>query len=768
VRCSTCHRRLASGTACPVHPREILFDGADEPPVLPIVPGYQALHVLGAGGFAIVFAARRISDGRLVAIKALHDETDERFARESGALRRIGPPTAPELLAEVRATDLRPCFVMELVEGEALSAWMGRRSGTGVATPREASMIIRLIATAIDAVHAVGIIHRDLKPENVVLRADGGATLLDFGLAKGITASDPFAAISPSLTRTQQRFGTATYMSPEQVHESRHVDHQTDLYALGVILFELLTGRPPFVGETAMILQGHTTRRPPPPSELVPELPGPLDDVVARALAKDPAERFASGNDLADAVDEARKLTGVTTTKLAVTPRSGAAARRSVALLSVATGAPADRVLAATDGGVLAVVRSGRFVVAFPSVAVEEGVRAAVVGAQRLAGEATGVIAIHVAELRIRELPGGSSLAGPAIDRPESWLPEETGPVVLTAAAHAVLDPHGSIDETHTIETATAPLRGRAALLEQIDRSTASAFASRTPTLFTLTGGVGSGKTSVVDAIASRIGKIRTLRVQASTEAEEVLALRQTARPIAILVDDGHAAGQAMLDAIEFATRSGEPAAIWAFVAAGPELLAQRTTWGEGAGASERAQLQPLGAEAAAAVIRDLLAPVEVPDAVVARIQELTLGVPLYLVEVAQALKTGGAIRQGWTVVSEELGHLDPANLMESLAERALANLPPSHVRLARLVAILSAPASPDELDAILHRLDSDARTELDASIAAQRLVRAGILRASAGRYACRHPLLARAIEARTPAAERRLLHEAVLGKGVK
>ncbi|WP_437301181.1 serine/threonine-protein kinase [Sorangium sp. So ce426] len=307
MRCTLCHRRIGVVAGCPLHGGTAASAAKEEAGVVevaPRVPGFDGLRLLDEGGFARVFAASRREDGLAAALKIARHRGDRRFSREAAALRRIGPPAAPRLLGEGEMEGGFPYLVLELVDGETLARWMEALPGAGAAAPVEAMRLVDAIGAAIDTVHAAGVVHRDLKPENVMLRRMRGpaqeVTLLDLGLARPGEGSG-VAEEGSEVTHTGLRLGSALYMAPEQCLDARDVDGRADLYALGVVAFELLTGRPPFVGEPSAVVRAHVSRRPPRPSEIAP-VPRGADEVLLRALAKAREERFGSARAFSEAL----------------------------------------------------------------------------------------------------------------------------------------------------------------------------------------------------------------------------------------------------------------------------------------------------------------------------------------------------------------------------------------------------------------------------------------------------------------------------------
>jgi eukaryotic-like serine/threonine-protein kinase len=267
---------------------------------------YQILASLGAGGMGEVYRARDSRLDRSVAVKILTSsrgatlEELERFQREARAIARVSHPNICTVY-DVGQEDGVPFLVMELLDGETLADRLSRGP-----IPIDTALAIAIqIAEALDELHSKDVVHRDLKPSNVMLTA-GGVKLLDFGLAKlrdgeyEDTAGKPTKSLH--LTNQGTVLGTLPYMAPEQV-EGRPADARTDTFALGVVLYEMITGRAPFGGTSqASLTAAILTHEPPPLSSRIPSTPASLDRVVKKCLAKDPGERWQSAKDLASAL----------------------------------------------------------------------------------------------------------------------------------------------------------------------------------------------------------------------------------------------------------------------------------------------------------------------------------------------------------------------------------------------------------------------------------------------------------------------------------
>jgi eukaryotic-like serine/threonine-protein kinase len=441
MRCPVCHRRLAPGAACPVNGVAAESGPPPEPLAIPDVPGLSGASLLGVGGFAHVFAAVREEDGRDVALKVGLGAHHARFAHEAEALRRVGPPTVPAVLGEGRVGG-RPYVVQELLHGQTLAAWMAALPGTGAASVARVRELLTGLCPAVARVHAAGFAHRDLKPENIFLREGGALSLLDFGLARRL---DAVGAESPE--EAGNRAGTTVYMAPEQCLDARGAGTAADVYALGVLLHELLTGAPPFHGTPDEVREGHVSRRPPRVSERA-RVPESLDAVVARCLAKDPGARYAGAPEVLAAFEaacaEESALPGGDARKAPALATF--AGTRPVALLGLRSGVSVEALGATLEpfGGVLARVAAGGYLLVFcESLAAEANVRAGALAARRLveAGDASAVL--HVATLYVH--PGATlpRIAGDELARPETWWSGAAAPgeVHVTAEAAARLEP---------------------------------------------------------------------------------------------------------------------------------------------------------------------------------------------------------------------------------------------------------------------------------------------------------------------------------------
>lgn len=274
---------------------------------------YKVTRELGRGGMAAVYEAEHINIGKKVAVKVLAAELTnsavviERFFREARAAASVKSPYIVEVYDSGRLEDGRPFIAMELLEGESLYDRMAR---VRLIDPMSTVRIITQVAKGLVKAHAVGIVHRDLKPENIHLcKGEDGeeiAKILDFGLAK-FYAPMKTDAKTARLTREGAVFGTPAYMSPEQVKGQGSVDHRADLWALGCMAYECLTGRPVWNTDqgVAMTFAAIAAAPLPMPRKLRPDLPAALDEWFKKALQREPNKRFQSAKELADDLSRA-------------------------------------------------------------------------------------------------------------------------------------------------------------------------------------------------------------------------------------------------------------------------------------------------------------------------------------------------------------------------------------------------------------------------------------------------------------------------------
>ena len=518
------------------------------------MPGYEVLSCLGAGGFATVWEARPLGrDGDAgrdaVAVKVgrvVTAHARERFAYEAAALARIGAPHVPALQGSGVLADGRPYLVMECLRGVPLSEHLGRLPGPpDIAWVRDVGDVM---FGALEAVHARGVVHGDLSPDNVFLCAGDRAgdralqaRLMDIGAPGGALApmaGQGDAGQGPSRVVV----GTAEYMAPEQF--AGHADVRADIYAAGVLLYEMLTLRVPFVGSRAAIEHGHVAQRPPRPGT-VAQVPGPLEELCLACLAKDPAQRppdvAALRRMLAQACAEAaRDQSGPVTA-----PRRAALlgdARRPVVLLAVdvtGAGGPAHDVISAIVSrrkGTIARQHGRSYVCGWAGLNDDEPAQRAAAAACELAGRGMRV-ALHVASLKVRRGRGGRppKLYGAAVEDPSGWMPPPGWQGILASAAFArVLPaehtrPAPGCPGFHEVAGAapdggpgsmpggmfarvpvldTTRLVGRDDVLTRAGASLDAVLRSASPGLFTLYGKSGMGKSRIARHLEGLVRRV--------------------------------------------------------------------------------------------------------------------------------------------------------------------------------------------------------------------------------------------------------------------
>ena len=285
---------------------------------------YEVSELIGRGGMADVYLGRDVRLGRTVAIKVLRPDLardplfQSRFRREAQAVAGLNHQaivsvydTGDEVPDNAGPDDVRlPFIVMEYVAGQTLRELIK----LGRISPEQAVRYICGVLSALEYSHRSGIVHRDIKPANVMVSPQGAVKVMDFGIARAIADS------AATMTQTQAVIGTAQYLSPEQAR-GETVDARSDLYSAGCLLYEMLTGRPPFVGDSPVsVAYQHVREQPPVPSTLKPGIPPALDRILLRALAKDRNDRFQDAHEFSQALEAAERGEAAVTEAMAVSP----------------------------------------------------------------------------------------------------------------------------------------------------------------------------------------------------------------------------------------------------------------------------------------------------------------------------------------------------------------------------------------------------------------------------------------------------------------
>ncbi len=694
-----------------------------EPPQVVAPPGWKLGPQLASGGSALVYQVTRGTAPPAVMKFGRWREMEirARFSLEADVLRAVGPPATPGYIEHGLVADW-PYLIMEHVPGETLASWMsriGERGGLG-----EIVAILTRIAAALVGLHAAGYVHRDLKPENIMIGGKG-IRLLDFGLVKSRRAG------APSLTQVGGVVGTPHYLAPEQIRMGSAIDHRADLYSLGVIAFEMLAGRPPFIGERRAIEYHHLVCKPPSVCE-TRSIPQPLDEIVTACLAKQPEGRPQTADELrgllSDALSSLGTLRGVVATPEKKQESKPLGTHGPVALAWIERGDPVSVTRAVTEvHGIVVRQRGEGILAAFSSQQHDAPLSVALGVCKSIVGEGRRVV-LHLTTALVRRSAQGKSMVyGPDIEQSERWIPAVpfTG-LILSAAAAATLpggavpatDAPGFFRETNRDRTdatdarADPPLIGRDSLV----RSLVQAAGEATSMLIGVSGISGSGKTRVLRAVAERL-------IAAGREVIRVSGRRRFPgdRPdddrLTAALGGGHdvvdalgnaAARSAILavDDLQWFSRSVrqlliDPPVPLVRIIASPEPAFEVMDFAQGRISVE---LPPLSYTDGDALLREMLRPARlIPDALVERLTIRGLGNPGLLIGLARDIKRRGSIRRqlggdDWYVAVDELDTLLAPPGPSWFASRLLEELPPELAPIARLCAGLGPRFSLEEV----------------------------------------------------------------------
>lgn len=553
IRCPECGRRLSEARpSCPEHgapEQEPAAEPSREPPIPQLDTkvrtaflglGYEVSRLLGSGGFGTVYEAIRQRDKLPVAIKvAQRERADgaERLQREVRALELIGPPHVPAVYD--RGALLGQFYVvLEYIRTPTLADYL-------VDCPRPLPLptfakVAAAILRAVEAVHGHGVVHRDLKPENIFYDEQSGqARVIDFGLARERRAQP--ASIAP----TEDDVGSAEYMSPEQCDGLNDADRRSDIYSIGVLLYELISGAPPFWGKTADVREAHRSRRPLPLS-VGGACSAELDHVIRRCLAKDRARRFEDVASLRGALEVAlsspravqsssssQVLAAITALSGETRPTQTTAARekRTVGLVFFETraGLGAVQPVLTASGGQIVQTNGSQYVAAFGHDVGDNPARIALMAARRLlAAKLSARLLVDVAAVSVQLRPDGSRRVFSPVFTKKDRFPASTDPagVLLTGAAIEVL-PHLKVSpadgrpdrfmldlspapaEPTTFGVQLAPLVGRDELLHEITEGARGALVRSEPTLITVSAAeAGYGRSHLAGVVAQRVERL--------------------------------------------------------------------------------------------------------------------------------------------------------------------------------------------------------------------------------------------------------------------
>ena len=545
IRCLACGRRVPVD-GCPEHGPGAQEELAPEPPEPPApdFPGYEVVGTLGRGGFGVVYAARRVEGGRRVAIKLAHPDVPEaapRLVREVEVLRAVGPPHVPAFYAFETLAPPGTYVVMELMAERTLADHLLARAGPMPA--REAILLGLAVLRALEALHARGYVHRDLKPENILVDAEGKrAVLLDFGITRAVSAE------APALTAAGAIVGTSEYMAPESCEGLREEDARADIYAMGVLLYEMLTGRPPFFGPAALVREGHASQRPSPPTAVAPtpfarSIPPSVEELVLRCLAKDPADRPPTASYLRASLAAALALPDEENLVLAVpaleappgTKAPKTAERRVVCIACFESKLDAIALRRALEpfGAQIVHASAGRYVAAFGHEVDENPARRALEAAHALTEQdACERVGLDLAAVAVHVGPDGSRrILAPRIARDDRFPKPSSPPgVSLSAAARAVLEASGvtpdalpiyqggGVEDTPPASSSeitdatpargSIPLSGRERVLDALTELGRHAVEQALPSVAVVLAEAGCGKSHLKRALVERLAQV--------------------------------------------------------------------------------------------------------------------------------------------------------------------------------------------------------------------------------------------------------------------
>ncbi len=541
-------RLIESRGTCPRHgPVEVTSEPSQDASAQPeasetsfALNGYEIAAVLGVGGFGTVYRAKRLADGRTVAIKTARSDqatAASQLAAEIQALDAIDSPHVPELIEHGETEDGQAYFVMQHVHAPMLADTMAERAGamdTESFYPLAQSLLV-----ALEAVHRAGFVHRDIKPDNFFVDKDR-IWIFDFGL---------------SLPRTQKTaraeaswVGTPEYMAPEQCEGKGRVDHMADLYAVGVILYELLCGRPPFLGPDGELREQHRSRRPP-SLEREAGIASPLARVIRNCLQKDRSRRPQSTQELGAQLEAAHRSepsqSSAPSTSATASPplansegeakpkkkrsRKAQRERRMVGLLWFESNADVGEIQAALAqvSGQLANTSGGRHVVAFGHETGDNPVRSALNAARKLIGRGLARKAtVDTAAVGVRTRPDGTlRYLSPLFSRTDRYptADDPNGTLITSSASDLVPETQtepsaregllitaGMTEQTQVtmVRYAEEPFIGHEDLLQCLRESSRSASAG-CPTLVSIIADAGLGKSQLAGTLSRSLASDR-------------------------------------------------------------------------------------------------------------------------------------------------------------------------------------------------------------------------------------------------------------------
>ncbi len=497
---------------------------------VPDIPGVAGLRIVAAGGFGVVFRGTLVESSHPVVVKLARTDragARRRLIEEIRTLEDIGPPTVPAVRGRGTTVKGVPYVLLDDLGKETLAARLTDR-----AEPMpllEAVDTAIAIAVALEVLQGRGYVHRDIKPENIFVEGSGHharAILIDLGLVLG---GDPASAAKDEISSEGPIVGTTEYMSPEQCEGRADISGRTDVYAMGVLLHELVTCRPPFWGPRALVQEMHLGHRPSALAARAPDrvIPRMLEDLTACCLAKNPRERFASARDLRRALEAARARieAGEVTVMPTSKPRLAPAARGerlTVGVTFFTTGAAPPEVQAGVHalGGRLAHAAGGRYAAVFAQEGSDNPARRALLAAKQLLRDGTCTrirVDLGSAVEQLRR-DGTRRFLSPLFGQTDRYPSEADPPLAVTEAAAAVLpeiddagqepDGLGQPYEGGLESSSSWPLVGREGLLADLVAGAARAARESVPGAVAITGDTGTGKSRLFRELRRRLGEV--------------------------------------------------------------------------------------------------------------------------------------------------------------------------------------------------------------------------------------------------------------------
>lgn len=748
ARCRVCFRRLPAGARCPA-------DGTSAPEehvglvVGDLPPGYESPEVLGVGGFATTWAVTDSSEchaalkwGRRATVAA-----KLRFEREAELLRAAGSEVAPLLLDSGELCG-RPYLLQERLEGDSLAAELAMLpSAMPVPRVRE---IATSLAEALGKLHENDIVHRDVKPENLFLSATG-CRLIDFGLSARMSE------------REARRGGTALYAAPEQWRGALPAG-AADVYSWGIVVYELLCMRLPFLGEGKAVEYQHATLRPPRPSEFV-SVPAELEALVLDALSKDPERRPTCEQLLERLAFGTRPGAEVPATgTAAIGDNASSLVPAWVLVCDLSIDAAHAARLAKEYRGTLVSHREDRLCVAWASDTLADaasisrqcGVRLHSLGGHRCY--------LELVTVSVFERNGSREFFGRELEE--------------------FLCPDGDWDELQLGASAQAASRtynpqvrflGRDSELQTIRSVAVEAFSQGNPRIVHVSAPAGAGCSRLIEeariVLAHEYEGLQCLSIDAHTAPEldggEFVVDMSMDGPLLVLADGVEALPSDTLAALEFAMLPGEDRPILLLSAGSPAFALQRPHWGQRCGGTTVLALDALATEQSRVLLSELLRPAEyIPDSALDELALWCGGLPGPAVALAGSLHRDGYLISGAggtkRLDTERLASLPARPFDEWVASRALQTLGDEVATLATLCACMGSSFSESLVRAVSEAVSFRSGIA-ECSVGLYALREQGMLFESAGRLAFSNAATRSVLAGRVHEERRREIHEAAL-----